>query len=88
MNRRFIPFTLAAAAATTLASAQSSAGGDWILSVLRSSMETKKGITLHVRGQSVSMLVTNIGDQFVEGRSQQASRIVVRLASIDAAILV
>jgi hypothetical protein len=33
------------------------------------------------------MVVTAIGDHFVEGRSQQSSKIVVRLASIDAALM-
>lgn len=82
-----IPFTLTAALATTVASAQPSASGDWIVSVLKASMETKKGVTVHVKGQAIGMLVTAIGDHFVEGRSQAASRIVVRLASIDAAML-
>lgn len=84
MTRRLIPFTLAAA---FVASAQPSPDGDWIMNLLRASMETKKGVTLHVKGQTISMVVTAIGDHFVEGRNQQASKIVVRLVSIDAAIM-
>ncbi len=85
MNRRMIPFTLVALAGTAALSAQQNPSGDWLLPLLQASMETKKGVTLNVRGQMMAMVVTAIGDHFVEGRSQQASRIVVRLASIDAA---
>lgn len=83
MTRRMIPFSIAAAMTATMASAQS---GDPMMSVLKASMEGKKGVTLHVRGQSIAMIVTAITDQYVEGRNQQSSRIVVRMASIDAAI--
>jgi hypothetical protein len=83
MNRRMIPFSIAAALTATMASAQS---GDPMMSVLKASMEGKKGVTLHVRGQSIAMIVTSINDNYVEGRNQQSSRIVVRMASIDAAI--
>jgi hypothetical protein len=80
-----IPFTLAALGGTAALSAQQNSSRDWQLPLLQASMETKKGMTLNVRGQMMAMVVTAIGDHFVEGRSQQASRIVVRLASIDAA---
>lgn len=84
MTRRLLPFTLATA---LVATAQPSPDGDWIMNVLRSSMETKKGVTLHVKGQAIGLVVTAIGDHFVEGRNREASKIVVRLASIDAVIM-
>ena len=56
-----------------------------MLAVLRSSMESKKGVTLYVRGQVISIVVTAISDHFVEGRNQQASRVVIRIAAMDAA---
>ncbi len=87
MTRRLIPFTLATAFIATQANAQPSASGDWIMALLRSSMETKKGVTLHVKGQAISIVVTAIGDHFVEGRNQQYSKLVVRLAAIDAAAI-
>jgi hypothetical protein len=55
--------------------------------ILTASMNEKKGVTVHVNGSAIGMLVTKIGEEFVEGRSQQFSRIVVRMASIDAATL-
>ena len=87
MTRRIIPTALIASLATGLATAEAPPTGDWILNLLRASMETKKGITLHVKGQPLAMIVTAIGDHFVEGRNQQSSRLVVRIASIDAAAM-
>jgi hypothetical protein len=87
MTRRLIPFTLASAFIASQAQAQGNTSGDWIMPLLRSSMETKKGVTLHVKGQAISIMVTAIGDQFVEGRNQQYSKFVVRLAAIDAAAI-
>lgn len=55
--------------------------------ILQTSMTEKKGLTVHVNGSSIAMLVTKIGEEFVEGRSQQFGRIVVRIASIDAATM-
>jgi len=84
MTRRFIPTAIAASLTTLAAQAQSNSSTDSLLAILRASMEAKKGVTIHVHGAAVAMLVSNINDHFVEGRSQQSSRIVVRLASIDA----
>lgn len=87
MTRRLIPFSLLSTLTATAAMAQASPDGDWILNLLRTSMETKKGVGLHVKGQVIPMIVTAIGDHFVEGRSQQASKIVVRLTAIDAVFM-
>ena len=84
MTRRISLVSLAAGFTASLAAAQPNPSGDWILNLLRASMEAKKGVTLHIKGQTVAILVTAIGDHFVEGRSQQSSKIVVRLESIDA----
>jgi len=67
--------------------AQQSPAGDWIMNLLRASMKTKKGVTVHVKGQAISMIVTAIGDHYVEGRNQQSAKIVVRTAAIDAAMM-
>ncbi len=85
MNRRLIPFSLAALSASVAAQAQPKPSGDWLLAVLQASLDTKKGVSLNVHGQTIPMVVTAIGEHFVEGRNQQASRVLVRLASIDAA---
>ena len=84
MTRRLSFVSLAAGLTASIAAAQPNLDGDWILNLLRASFAAKKGVTLHIKGQTVAMLVTAIGDHFVEGRSQQSSKIVVRLDSIDA----
>ena len=54
-------------------------------SILESSQNEKKGVTLYVKGQAVPGLVVKIESDHVELRSREFSRIVVRLDSIDAA---
>jgi len=87
MTRRLSFVSVAAGLTASLAAAQPNPDGDWILNLLRVSMTAKKGVTLHIKGQTVPMLVTAIGDHFVEGRNQQSSKVVVRLESIDAAAM-
>jgi dissimilatory sulfite reductase (desulfoviridin) alpha/beta subunit len=48
------------------------------------SLKDKKGITLHVGGQVIGGAVTRVGPDFVELRSQEFARIVVRIDRIDA----
>jgi len=86
MNRRLSLLAFSAGFAS-LATAQAAPEADSILGVLQASLETKKGVTLHIKGQAIPMVVTAIVTHFVEGRSQQSSKIAVRLASIDAAVL-
>ncbi len=87
MNRRLSLLAFTAGFAGLAAAQATSSEADSILGVLKASLETKKGVTLHVKGQAIPMIVTAIGTHFVEGRSQQSSKIAVRLASIDAAVL-
>ena len=63
---------------------ESAAGESPLLSILAASQRDKRGVEVTVNGQSIGMLVTKIGDEFVEGKSQQYTRIVVRLASVQA----
>ncbi len=53
---------------------------------LENSRSQKKGVTLVVAGSNVAMLVTEVADGFVVGRSQQYDRIAVRLDRIDAVL--
>lgn len=85
MNRRtMIPALVAFAGAAATAQAAES---NPLLDLLAASMKEKKGVNVYVRGQQIGMLVTHIGLEFVEGRSQAQSRIVVRLTAIDAATM-
>lgn len=47
------------------------------------SLKDKKGITLYLGGQTISGAVTRVGTDAVELRSQEFSRIVVRMERID-----
>ncbi len=55
-----------------------------LLGLLAASQRDKRGVEVTVNGHSIGMLVTRMDGEFVEGKSQQFGRIVVRLASIDA----
>jgi len=56
--------------------------------ILTASRDQKKGVILYVQGQSIPGLVVRIGeDGWVEMRSQQYSRIAVRLERIDGAAI-
>lgn len=56
--------------------------------VLAVAQQEKKGVTLHVSGQTIGGGVVRIEPgQFVEMRSQQYGRIVVRIDRIDAVLI-
>jgi hypothetical protein len=85
MNRRnlFPAFAAFAAAGATAAAAETNP----LMDMLAASMKEKKGVNLYVKGQQIGMLVTHLGLEFVEGRSQEKSKIIVRLTAIDAAAM-
>ena len=55
---------------------------------LATAMEAKRGLTFYVKGQSIGGAITKMGNGFVEVRSQAASRIVIRIDSIDAVAMI
>lgn len=57
-----------------------------LIAVLQESKEKGRGVTLYIRGATVSAVVLGVESGFVVARNQQSSRIVVRLSSIDAAV--
>lgn len=56
--------------------------------LFKASMETKRGLTFYVKGQTIGGGVTKIGEGFVEVRNQTHSRIVIRIDSIDAVAMI
>lgn len=56
--------------------------------LIKASMENKKGLTFYVKGQTIGGAVTKIGNGFVEVRSQQYSRVVIKLDSVDAVAMI
>jgi hypothetical protein len=55
--------------------------------LFETSQKDKKGVMLHVRGQSIAGVVVKISADHIELRSREYSRIVVRLDSIDTVAL-
>jgi len=84
-RRNLIPVLAAFAGAAATASA---AEANPLIDTLSASMKEKKGVTVYVNGQQIGMLVTRVGMEFVEGRSQAQSKIVIRLTAIDAVTMV
>lgn len=56
--------------------------------IFKAAMEAKRGLTFYVKGQTIGGGITKIGNGFVEVRSQAASRIVIRIDSIDAVSMI
>lgn len=82
MSRLASALLLSALAATAIA-AEPYPAPDPLLTVLQESKDKNRGVSLHVNGNSVGMVVTAIDGQYVIGRSQTASRIVIRLDRVD-----
>jgi hypothetical protein len=87
MKRRMTFSMLAGALAAATATTAQAAETDALRELLVESLKTKKGVTLHVNGQTIAMVVTDINLEYVGGRNQQHSKIVVRLSSIEAALM-
>jgi hypothetical protein len=54
------------------------------MDLLNASMKEKKGVNVYVKGQQIALVVTVVGQDFIEGRNREQSKIVIRLAAIDA----
>lgn len=89
MTKRFhvlqsllLSFALASGAAGA-ADPSSASEKDPLRATLMESKEKNRGVTVHASGTSIPMLVTSLDEHYVIGRSQQATRIIVRLDRID-----
>lgn len=80
--------TMAALAALHSPHAQASEPHRGIEQMLAAAQQEKKGVTLHVNGQTIGGGVLRIEPgAWVEMRSQQYGRIVVRIDRIDAVVM-
>lgn len=52
--------------------------------LLLASQKENKSVQLYVGGQAIPMLVTGVGLEYVEGKSREFSKILVRMDKIDA----
>ena len=75
---------IALAAGAVGAADQPSAGEkDPLRATLLESKEKNRGVNIHVKGNNIGLVVVSLDDKYVIGRSQQASRIVIRLDRVD-----
>ena len=58
-------------------------GDDPLKSVLLESKEKNRGVAIYTNGVTVNAIVVSVDDKFVVAKSQQSSRIVIRLDRID-----
>ncbi len=56
---------------------------DPLRAALAESKDKNRGVTIYTHGASIALVVTAMDDRYVIGRSQQATRIVVRIDHID-----
>ena len=63
--------------------AQGGAAGDELRSVLLESKEKNRGIAIYTNGVTVNAVVVSVDDKYVVAKSQQSSRIVIRLDRVD-----
>ena len=63
--------------------AQAQGAGDELRSVLLESKDKNRGIAIYTNGVTVNAVVVSVDDKYVVAKSQQSSRIVIRLDRID-----
>ena len=89
-RRAFLTAAVVAAVATicptvTHPQQEATMPNDPLLELLQASLNDKRGVTLALEGSTTALVVTEISDTYVVGRSQQYDRMVVRLDRIQAA---
>lgn len=84
---RMLPLLLASSIVAVGATAASEAAAptekDPLRALLAESKDKNRGVTIYTHGASIALVVTGLDDRYVFGRSQQATRIVVRIDHID-----
>jgi hypothetical protein len=74
---------LCAGLLTQTAMAQPAADKDPIRAVLLESKDKGRGVVIHANGSAINVVVVQVDEHFVIGRSTTSSRIVVRMDRID-----
>lgn len=57
--------------------------GDPLRALLLESKDKNRGVAIHANGATINAVVVSVDDKYVVGKSQQSSRIVIRLDRID-----
>ena len=81
--RYLAPLLLSALLAGPALAADAAAEKDPLRAVLLESKEKNSGVAIHANGVSINAVVVSMDDRYVVARSQQSSRIVIRLDRID-----
>ena len=63
--------------------AQGGGAGDELRSVLQESKEKNRGVAIYTNGVTINAVVVSLDERYVVAKSQQSSRIVIRLDRID-----
>ena len=81
---RTLAATLAAISFALPLHAQSAGGAaDEMRSALLESKDKNRGVAIYTNGVTVNAVVVSVDDKYVVAKSQQSSRIVIRLDRID-----
>lgn len=84
LRRMLAAFFAAASLALPIAAAEAQKpGDDPLLSVLLESKEKNRGVAIYLNGVTVNAVVVSVDDKYVVAKSQQSSRIVIRLDRIN-----
>ncbi|HEY1103463.1 MAG TPA: hypothetical protein VGE70_08590 [Burkholderiaceae bacterium] len=59
---------------------------DPLRAVLQESKDKNRGVTVHVKGAAINLIVVQVDDTWLVGKSNASGRIVVRVDRIDAAV--
>lgn len=75
--------SIVAHAPSYAAEPKSANDSDPVRATLIESKEKARGVTIYSNGASISMVVTALDERYAIGRSQQSTRVVVRIDRID-----
>ena len=75
--------SIVAAGSAGATEATSTSEKDPLRAVLAESKDKNRGVTVYTHGAAIALVVTEFDERYVIGRSQQATRIVVRIDHID-----
>ena len=65
------------------AAAQAVQAPDPLRAVLQESKDKNRGVAIHANGTTINAVVVAVDDKYVIAKSQQSSRIVIRIDRID-----
>jgi hypothetical protein len=83
MSRTLAALLAAVSFALPLQAVAQGGGGDELRSALLESKEKNRGIAIYTNGVTVNAVVVAVDDKYVVAKSQQSSKIVIRLDRID-----